>query len=95
MKKLIIAALAAATLAMALPFTAVAGDGRGGCMGGLVGCCFGIRAAADYNEGMDISLREWMRLVPVISLFVAIMDTFDGFSGVSRGELNARSPSYF
>lgn len=95
MKKLIIAAIAIVTLAVTVPSTANAGDGRGGCMGGLIGCCFGIRAAADYNEGMDISMREWLRLVPVISIFVTIMDTFDGFSGVSRGELNARSPSYF
>ena len=95
MKKLIIAVLAAATLAMAVPSVAVAGDGRGGCMGGLIGCCFGIRTAADYNEGYDISLREWMRYVPVIGFFVAIMDTFDGFSGVSRGELSARSPTYY
>ena len=95
MKKLILAVLAAATLAMAVPSTAVAGDGRGGCMGGLIGCCFGIRTAADYNEGYSISLREWMRYVPVIGFFVAIMDTFDGLSGVSRGELSARSPAYY
>ena len=70
MKKLIIAALAAATIAMAVPSTAVARE-KGGCVGGIVGCCFGIRAAGDYNDGKDISIREWLRIVPFVSFVVS------------------------
>ncbi len=94
MKKLIIAALAAATIAMAVPSTAVAHD-KGGCVGGIVGCCFGIRAAGDYNDGKDISVREWLRIVPFVSFVVAIMDGLDGYNGKTRTELHAAEPAYF
>ena len=95
MKKLVFAALAAACLAMAVPSTAVAEHARGGCVGGLVGCCFGIRAAGDYNEGKDISIREWLRLVPFVSAVVAIMDGLDGYNGKTRSDLHAADPTYF
>ena len=96
MKKLIIAALAAATIAMAVPSTAVAEEAhKGGLLGGLVGCCFGIRGAADYNEGKDISIREWLRIVPFVNIVVAVLDTVDGYNGVTRSQLQAEQPSYF
>ena len=94
MKKLIIAALAAATIAMAVPSTAVAHE-KGGCVGGIVGCCFGIRAAGDYNDGKDISIREWLRIVPFVNIVVAVLDTVDGYNGVTRSQLHAEQPSYF
>ena len=94
MKKLIIAALAAATIAMAVPSTAVAHE-KGGCVGGIVGCCFGIRAAGDYNDGKDISIREWLRIVPFVIFVVAIMDGLDGYNGKTRAELHAAEPQYF
>lgn len=94
MKKLIIAALAAATIAMAVPSTAAARE-PGGCVGGIIGCCFGIRAAGDYNEGKDISIREWLRIVPIASIVVAIMDGLDGYNGKTRSELHAAEPQYF
>lgn len=96
MKKLLIAALAAATIAMAVPSTATAADNHnGGVVGGIIGCCFGIRAAADYNDGKDISVREWLRIVPIANLVVAILDTADGYSGVTRSQLHAETPTYF
>ena len=52
MKKIAIAALAALMLATAVP--AYAAPRRGGLVGGIVGCCFGIRTAGDYNDGKDI-----------------------------------------
>ncbi len=94
MKKLIIAALAAATIAMAVPSTAVARE-KGGCVGGIVGCCFGIRTVGDYNDGKDISIREWLRIVPFVSFVVAIMDGLDGYNGKTRSELHAAEPQYF
>lgn len=64
-------------------------------MGGLIGCCFGLRTAADYNEGMEVSLREWLRCAPFVGFFVCIMDIFDGYNGVTRSELSARQPTYY
>ena len=94
MKKLIIATLAAATFAMAVPSTVHARE-AGGCVGGIIGCCFGIRAAGDYNDGKDISIREWLRIVPFVSFVVAIMDGLDGYNGKTRTELHAAEPAYF
>ena len=94
MKKLLITTLAAATLAMAVPSTTLAHE-SGGFVGGVVGCCFGIRAAGDYNEGKDISIREWLRIVPFVGFVVAIMDTIDGYNGKTRSELHAADPAYF
>ena len=94
MKKLALAAMAAALLATAIPASA-AQPKRGGLIGGLVGCCFGIRSAADYNDGKDISVREWLRIVPFVGFVVAIVDTVDGYNGVTRSELHAAEPTYF
>ena len=80
---------------MAVPSTAVAAHQPGGIVGGIVGCCFGIRAAGDYNEGKDISIREWLRIVPFVSIVVAVMDAFDGYNGKTRSELHAAEPAYF
>ena len=95
MKKLIITALAAAAIAMAVPSTSVAAEQRGGVLGGLVGCCFGIRTVGDYNEGKDISVREWLRLVPFVNIVVAVFDVVDGYNGKTRSDLHAEAPAYF
>jgi len=93
MKKFTMAIVAALMLATVIP--ASAAQQRGGLMGGLVGCCFGIRTAGDYNDGKDISVREWLRIVPIVGFVVAILDTVDGYHGVTRSELHASEPSYF
>lgn len=96
MKKLIMASLAAAALVMAVPSTATAADNhKGGVVGGIIGCCFGLRAAADYNDGKDISVREWLRIVPFVNIVIAVLDTADGYSGVTRSQLHAETPTYF
>lgn len=55
----------------------VAHKDRGGVMGFIAGCCFGVRAAAAYNDGKDIHWREWITLVP----FVCIWNGIEGASG--------------
>ena len=92
MKKLIIAALAAATIAMAAPFVqAEAAPGRGGCVGGLVGCCFGIRTAAAWNEGKNINIREWLQLLYVGYIWAGI----EGYQGITTADLQKTDPGYF
>ena len=46
-------------------------------------------------KGKDISIREWLRIVPIVSIVVAILDTIDGYKGVTRSELHAAEPTYF
>ena len=60
---------------------------RSGVVSGFVGCCFGIRAAADYNEGKNLHLMEWGRLIPVFGLYVAVMNFIEGMNGVTRDDL--------
>ena len=91
MKKLIIAALAAATIAMAVPSTAVAEQAHKGELGVISDKI----SAGDYNEGKDISIREWLRLIPFVNIVVAVLDTVDGYNGVTRSQLHAEQPSYF
>ncbi len=90
MKKLIIAALAAATIAMAVPSTAVAHE-KGGCVGGIVGCCFGIRTAAAWNEGKSINIREWLQFLYVGYIWAGI----EGYQGITTADLQKTEPGYF
>lgn len=97
MKKLIIAALAAATFAMAVPSVqADTASNRGGFVGGIIGCCFGIRAAGDYNEGKDIHFMEWGRLIPFVDIYVLVCNFLDGYNGLTTKDLQTKyGATYF
>lgn len=84
MKKFIVAALATATLAMA---TTVQAREAGGLAGGIVGCCFGVRTAAAWNEGKNLDIREWLRIVPIAGIVAAVWNTVDGWNGVTTADL--------
>lgn len=87
MKKLIAGILVAAfMLASVSPVQAEKGEGRGGFMGFIAGCCFGIRAGADYNSGKEIHWREWVKLIPYVGLVFAVWDGIDGANGVTRAD---------
>lgn len=62
------------------------GEGRGGVMGFIAGCCFGIRAGADYNSGKEIHWREWIMLIPYVNIIFAIWNGIDGANGVTRAQ---------
>ena len=83
MKKLAILALAGALIAGTASSTLAVNAQRGGLMGFVAGCCFGVRAGAAYNDGKEIHWREWVRLVPIVSIVVAIWDGIDGANGVT------------
>ena len=72
-----------------------AAEGRGGFMGFIAGCCFGPRAAADYNDGLEIHWREWLRLIPYLGIVFAIWDGVDGVQGTTTTDLAARYGSSF
>ena len=79
--------------------TATAADtnaNRGGIMGFVAGCCFGIRAGMDYNDGKEIHWREWCRIVPVVSLVISIWDGIDGMNGMTRSYFTSKyGASYY
>ena len=92
MKKFLALSLAAAVLAAS---SAQARE-SGGFSGGIVGCCFGIRTAAAYNDGKDLHFREWLRLIPIANLVGAVIDGLDGYSGVTTADLRAeKGAAYF
>ncbi|HMP76665.1 MAG TPA: hypothetical protein PKE12_10255 [Kiritimatiellia bacterium] len=72
--------LGTATLTHAAP------EGRGGLMGFIAGCCFGIRSGGAYNSGKEIHWREWVRLVPIAGLVFAIWDGIDGANGMTTSD---------
>lgn len=69
------------------PAAAAATDERGGFMGFIAGCCFGIRSAGAYNEGKDLHWREWCNLIPIVGLVVSIMNGIDGMNGMTTAKL--------
>jgi hypothetical protein len=54
--------------------------GRGGVMGFIAGCCFGVRAAGAYNDGKEIQWREWVMLIPYVSIVFSIWNGIDGYA---------------
>ncbi|MBN1268873.1 MAG: hypothetical protein JXB04_04745 [Kiritimatiellae bacterium] len=95
MKKSIAVLLVVALLASSVG-TYAAERTRGGFMGFIAGCCFGIRAAAAYNDGKDIHWREWIHMIGVIpyvglvAIIFNIWDGIDGANGVTTAEYAQR-----
>jgi hypothetical protein len=97
MRKFIALSLAALTLGLsAMPAAQAApAPGRGGIVSFFVGCCFGLRTGAAYNEGKDIHFREWCLLIPYVGVVFAIWNGIDGANGVTRADLNTKYPGNF
>ncbi len=84
MKKIVTYAM----LIMALTFgfsanTYAVNPDRGGFMGFIAGCCFGVRNGAAYNDGKEIHWRQWVMLVPVANIVFAIWSGIDGANGMT------------
>lgn len=90
MKKLIACVLIVALLGASVNSFAAQSAGRGGFMGFIAGCCFGIRAGAAYNDGKELHWREWVLLIPYIGIVFAIWNGVDGAKGVTSKELAAK-----
>ena len=65
MKKMVAGLLVVLFVLMSFaPAVSAAGE-RGGVLGFVFGCCFGIRSGAAYNDGKDLHWREWVLVVPI------------------------------
>ncbi len=87
--------LALSLAAFALLATPVQAREAGGLAGGIVGCCFGIRTAAAWNEGKNLEVREWLRVVPIVGIVAAIWNAVDGWNGVTTAELRKTAGSAY
>lgn len=86
MKKIIIGTIAAMMLLGTTTSTLAVNEQRGGVMGFIAGCCFGIRAGAAYNDGKEIHWREWVGLIPYVNIVFYIWNGIDGANGVTTKE---------
>lgn len=89
MKKALVGTLMVVLVIGALTTPAVAETDRGGAMGFIAGCCFGPRAAGDYNEGKELHWREWVRIVPFVNYVFMVIDGVEGYNGKTSAEMAA------
>ena len=90
MKKIIVCMLIVAFLMGTVSVVTAESSGRGGFMGFIAGCCFGMRAGGAYNEGKEIHWREWVMLVPIVNLVISIWNGIDGANGVTTKDYAAQ-----
>ena len=93
MKKLVASMLVGLFVLMAVAPAASAadkGNGRGGFMGFIAGCCFGIRAGNAYNDGKEIHFREWCTIIPYAGIIFSIWNGIDCAGGKTTADLSAQ-----
>jgi hypothetical protein len=95
MKKLVACLMIGMLVLLAVAPAASAASGRGGFMGFIAGCCFGVRAGSAYNDGKDLHFREWALIIPIAGLVVAIMNGLDGMNGLSTADMAAQYGANF
>jgi len=86
MKKLIASLMVGVLLLCVAGTSSALNEDRGGLMGFIAGCCFGIRAGAAYNDGKEINWREWVLLIPVANIGFAIWNGVDGANGMTTSD---------
>jgi len=95
MKKLI-ACLAAGLLLLGAADSSLAvNEDRGGLMGFIAGCCFGIRSGAAYNDGKEVHWREWVLLIPVANIVFSIWNGIDGANGMATEDYTRKYGAAF
>jgi hypothetical protein len=86
MKKLMACMMIAMLLLMAVAPAATAA-GRGGFMGFIAGCCFGVRAGSAYNDGKELHFREWCTIIPYVGVVFSIWNGIDSAQGKTTADL--------
>lgn len=92
MKKIVLALTVAATMFAAVP-AVHAENARtpGGFTAGLIGCCFGMRTAAAWNEGKSLGIRDILDLIFIGRIWSAITAT----GGTTTSDLHKEAPAYY
>ena len=86
MRKTVAMIMVGVMMLTAISVQAAPEKGRGGVMGFIAGCCFGVRASSDYNDGKEIHWREWVMVVPIAGFVCAIWNGIDGAAGTTRAD---------
>lgn len=95
MKKLIASLMVGLLLLCAAGTSSALNENRGGLMGFIAGCCFGMRAGGAYNDGKEIHWREWVLVIPLVNLVVSIWNGVDGANGMTTADYTKAYGSSF
>ena len=95
MRKWIVSLMVGILLAGSTLTASAMNENRGGLMGFIAGCCFGMRAGAAYNDGKEIHWREWVLIIPVANIFFAIWNGVDGANGMTTADYTKAYGSTF
>lgn len=95
MKKLMLSLTIGGLLLGSTCPTQAINEQRGGLMGFIAGCCFGIRSGAAYNDGKEIHWREWVMLIPIANIVFAIWNGIDGANGMQTSDYAKQYGSSF
>ena len=93
MKKLIASLMVGLLLLCAAGTSSALNENRGGIMGFIAGCCFGMRAGAAYNDGKEIHWRECITLI--IPIIPPVWAGIDGANGMTTDEYVKKYGSTF
>lgn len=63
----------------------------GGIGAACVGCCFGIRTVAAWNEGKNLDIRDILDLLSIGRIWSAI----SGYQGITATQLHNQAPLYY
>jgi hypothetical protein len=86
MRKIIAALLVSTLLLTHVASAASTGAGRGGFMGFIGGCCFGLRCGLAYNEGKEIHWREFCTIIPYVGVVFSIWNGIDCAGGKTASD---------
>ena len=76
--------------------TPIAAARENSCIAGFfVGCCFGVRNAAAWNDGKQLHWKDWGTIIPFAGWVVAIINGIDGMSGTTTADLASRCGSQY
>ena len=95
MRKITASLLVALMLAASTVSAAPTGSGRGGFMGFIGGCCFGLRCGAAYNDGKEIHWREWLTIIPYAGIIFSIWNGIDGANGRTSADFASQYGSTY
>ena len=84
MKNLIVSLMVGVLLTGSALTASAMNENRGGFMGFIAGCCFGMRAGAAYNDGKEIHWREWICLI--IPIVPPVWNGVDGVNGMTSAD---------
>jgi len=95
MKKIVVSLAVCGILLSSVSPSQAINEQRGGLMGFIAGCCFGIRAGAAYNDGKEIHWREWIMLIPYVNIVFAIWNGIDGANGMQTSDYTKKYGAAF